>query len=192
MKVKNYMFLTVLILACSLYGCSVPGLKDSSSDDLLPASSDTEEISELEEDSADGSIYVYVYGQVLSPGVYEMHKGDRIYQAIEAAGGFTMDADTGSINQAQILQDEQEIFVRSVSEKADISPEGMNADGLIDINTASREQLMSLPGIGEAKADAILTYREEHGRFQSTEEIKNISGIKDGLYNQICDLICAE
>lgn len=143
-------------------------------------------------------ITVHVCGQVKKPGVYSLAKGARVDDAIEAAGGLTKEAAGDFINQAQKLEDEQKVYVPDLKEakqkqnsmQVDEYDESHSvSDSLININQASREDLMTLPGIGKAKADMIITYREEHGRFATIEEIKNISGIKDGVYNKICDLI---
>lgn len=146
-------------------------------------------------------IAVHVCGQVKNPGVYTLAKGARISDAITAAGGLTKEAAGDFINQAQKLEDEQQVYVPS-EEEAKESPKEVQQEknndshsenkGLININQATREELMTLPGIGEAKADMIINYREEHGRFATIEEIKNISGIKDGVFNKICDLITTD
>ena len=147
------------------------------------------------------SIAVHVCGQVKNPGVYTLAKGARVSDAIEVAGGLTKEAAGDFINQAQKLEDEQQVYVPSQEEAKDLPKEVQqetNNDshsentGLININQATREELMTLPGIGEAKADMIITYREEHGKFASIEDIKNISGIKDGVFNKICDLITTD
>lgn len=147
-------------------------------------------------------IAVHVCGQVKHPGVYTLTKGARVSDAIEAAGGLTKEAAGDFINQAQKLEDEQQVYVPN-KEEAKEMPTGIQQEngsneshsvnkGLININQATREELMTLPGIGQAKADMIIRYREEHGRFATIEEIKNISGIKDGVYNKICDLITTD
>lgn len=147
------------------------------------------------------SIAVHVCGQVKKPGVYTLAKGARVSDAIDAAGGLAKDAAGDFINQAQKVEDEQQVYVPS-QEEAKESPEVVQQEtsndshlenkGLVNINQATKEELMTLPGIGEAKADMIIVYREEHGRFATIGEIKNISGIKDGVYNKICDLITTD
>lgn len=147
------------------------------------------------------SIAVHVCGQVKNPGVYTLAQGARVSDAIDAAGGLTKEAAGDFINQAQKLEDEQQVYVPS-QEEANESPKEIQQEmnneshsenkGLVNINQSTREELMTLPGIGEAKADMIITYREEHGKFASIEDIKNISGIKDGVFNKICDLITTD
>ena len=143
---------------------------------------------ELEEDKSDTEerIYVYVCGAVIKEGVYELPAGSRGYEAINLAGGFRKDAATSQINQAEILEDESTIYVPSVYEIAESQSQ---KDGKINLNTATKEELMTLPGVGEAKALSIISYREEQGAFKSIEDIMNISGIKEGLFQKIKDYI---
>ncbi len=134
-------------------------------------------------------IYVYICGQVKHPGVYKFPKDARIVSAVEAAGGLTSKASPDSINQAQKMKDGQQIYIPSkteASQKNSSQKERAESDaGKININTAGKEELMSLPGIGEAKAQSIIAYREEHGPFSNTEDIMKIQGIKEGIYNKL-------
>lgn len=138
------------------------------------------------------NIYVYICGQVNAPGVYELSADSRLYEALEAAGGMTETAADTYLNQAQKLEDGQQIYVPSREEaQSQASPDSPNhpEDDKVNLNTASKEELMTLSGIGEAKADAIIRYREDKGNFQSTEELKNVEGIKDGVYNKVKEKI---
>ncbi|WP_167958559.1 helix-hairpin-helix domain-containing protein [Anaerosporobacter faecicola] len=147
-------------------------------------------------------IAVHVCGQVKKPGVYTLAQGARVNEAIEAAGGLTKKAAGEAVNQAEMVKDEQQIYVPSKEEMKDSSLQLQKETGysenhlgnkqLVNINQATRDELMTLPGIGEAKADMIIAYRNEHGEFATIEEIKKISGIKDGVYNKICDLITTD
>lgn len=141
---------------------------------------------ESDEVIASGDIYVYVCGAVIREGVYKLPAGSRIYEAIEMAGGFREDAATTEVNQAEVLQDEARIYVPTF---ADIISAEEENDGKINLNKATKEELMTLPGVGEAKAASIIQYRNENGGFKSIEEIMQISGIKEGLYEKIKDLI---
>ncbi len=167
--------------------------------DILP-----DEEQQAEEDAAPdtveeetGIIYVDVCGEVNHPGVYQLTSENRVYEAIEKAGGLTKNAAAVCVNQAEKLTDGQQIYVLSKDEMKDsqgsvgnASSSGVSAsDGRVNLNTASKEELMTLSGIGEVKADAIIRYREEHGSFQSVEDIKKIEGIKDGVFNKIKDCI---
>lgn len=145
--------------------------------------------------------YVYVCGAVETPGVYMLDSGDRIYEAIALAGGLTEDASTAAVNQAETVSDGQMIFVPTIEEAeagigvisevsgAATSEQEAVSDGRVNLNTASLTELMTLPGIGESKAQSILDYRAKNGGFSSVEEIMNVDGIKEGLYNRIKDSI---
>ncbi len=189
---KNELKTAVLIVslfAIILAGCGQKGLIASEGElqsySSSEASSDTEEtISEAEEE-----IYVDVTGAVLNPGVYQLKQGDRVYQAIEKAGGFCEDAEESAINQAAVLEDGQQIIVKS-SSQLQAEQESAQEDGLVNINTADKEMLCTLPGIGEAKAKSIISYREKNGPFQSVEELTKVSGIKEGVFDKVSDMIC--
>lgn len=149
---------------------------------------DLEADSEVEAIEADEECHVYICGAVKSPGVYTLPKGSRIYEVILMAGGLLEEASEDSINQAQELADGQMIKVPTKEEeKEQLSTE--KTDGRVNLNTADIGELMTIPGIGEAKARSILSYREEAGGFSSVEEIMNITGIKEGVYSKIKDYI---
>ena len=131
-------------------------------------------------------IFVYVCGAVNLEGVYELPSGSRVYEAIEAAGGFREDADKSNVNQAEVLEDEERIYVPAVGEE---TQEDSSKDGKVNINKASKEELMTLPGVGESRAESIIQYREENGEFRSVEDIMQVSGIKEGLFEKIKDMI---
>lgn len=159
-------------------------------------------------------IYVDVCGAVTQPGVYAMKSDSRVFQAIEAAGGFLPEAAGTAINQACALSDGQQIYVptKEEAEKGKAGhPSGGAADpgtggavtgaagtgetqgsGTVNLNTADSAALQTLPGIGEAKAQAILAYREEKGGFSGTEELMNVPGIKESTFSQIKDKIAVE
>ena len=131
-----------------------------------------------------------------SPGVYELEPGSRIYEAVRAAGGMTEAADEYYLNQAEVLNDGQQIYVPSkeeieAEEKILGKPEEIKEEGSkkVNLNTASKEELMTLTGIGEAKADSIIRYREENGGFQNPEDLMKIEGIKSGVFNKIKEQI---
>lgn len=149
----------------------------------------------------------YVCGAVNNPGVYEFSEGARMNELIELAGGFAKDAAVTYLNLAQAVSDSEKIYVPT---KKEVSKMGASenlepnlqestskendssAEDKVNINTADIDKLTSLPGIGEAKANSIISYREDHGAFQSIEELKNVEGIKDGVFNKIKDLISVQ
>lgn len=138
--------------------------------------------------AAEENCFVYVCGAVQHPGVYELSPGSRIYEAVEAAGGFQEDADELAVNLAERVTDGSQICIPKEGENS-TSPEGTAADDLVNLNTATKSQLMTLPGIGEVRAEAILAYRESVGKFSCTEDVMKVSGIKNSLFEQIRMLI---
>lgn len=135
-----------------------------------------------ETDTSSKTIFVYVTGAVLSPGVYELPEGSRMTALIDASGGFTEDAGTESLNLAEFLYDGMHVHVPRVSEETI-----QFSDGKINLNSATVEELTTLSGIGEAKAKAIIAYREKNGYFKRPEDVKNVSGIGDSLYERIAE-----
>lgn len=176
-KVRNLVF--IILFQLLTWACA----QEEGSVSLEPIET---ELAEKEEDRTGNSIFVYVCGAVLDEGVYELPAGSRVYEAIQKAGGFTEDAAVTQINQAEVLEDETQLYVPTMEE---ITNEETKGDGKVNLNLASKEELMTLPGVGEAKADLIIQYREEHGRFQNIEDVMNISGIKEGLFAKIKDNI---
>lgn len=152
----------------------------------------TEQAAESDSTSA-ACVYVYVCGEVATPGVYELMQGARIYEAVQLAGGLTEDADPSVINQAEPVTDGMMIRIpaRGSEEAAQAASvqtgQQIASDGtvLIDINTADAATLMMLPGIGESKAAAIIAWREENGGFAVKEDLKNVSGIGDSTYERL-------
>jgi len=133
---------------------------------------------------------VHVTGAVLNPGVYYLPEGSRIEEALQAAGGPTAEADLSRVNLAQRVHDEEQIYVPEVGEESPPMPSGSPSEGgPININTASAAGLETLPGIGPTLAQSIVDYREAHGPFAAIEDIKNVWGIGEGLFNEIRDLI---
>ena len=148
--------------------------------------------------SRENAVCVFVCGAVNAEGVYELPERSRVIDAVEAAGGYSDDADRTYVNQAEYVYDTQRIeiptkeeaqMLREYERDAGSDNESGRSDGRIDLNTADRKALMTLPGIGESKADRILEYRQAHGRFGSTEELMNVSGIGSGVYEKIKDYI---
>ena len=154
-----------------------------------------------------GNFYVDVNGAVKDPGVYLVSEGERVIDAIEKAGGLKKNANTTNINLSKRLVSEMVIVVYTDSEikkgkkslECDTKCEcevieinnciesetKVTQSDKVNINKASIEELMTLTGVGESKAKAIVDYREENGNFKSIEEIKNVSGIGDALYENI-------
>lgn len=135
--------------------------------------------------------YVQISGAVKYPGVYEISGDIRLFEVIEMAGGFTEDAASENVNQVQEISDGESIHIPTIEELTEdlSSSNGQSLDGRININSADINMLMTLSGIGESKAKQIINYRETKGSFKSIEEIMNIQGIKEGVFNKIKDEI---
>lgn len=136
--------------------------------------------------------YVYVCGAVKNPGVYELSQDSRVSDAIALAGGFTEEAAPESYNLAEKVTDEQKIQILTETEIEKQTAEAASevaSDGKVNLNTATAAELMTLPGVGQAKADAIISYREEHGQFETKEDVMNVSGIKEGVFAKMKDSI---
>ncbi len=187
-KRQRKSLLLFLTAACLLCGCGKKAvLYDSTTEETEADSRKTE--ADVEEE-ATVSVWVYVCGEVAMPGVYELPEGSRITDAIEAAGGMLETAAGTYLNLAETVKDGQKIEVPS-EEAAEALTQAAAAlaSGIVNLNQATKEELMTLPGIGESKAKDIISYREEHGGFQKPEDLMNISGIKEAVYNKIKDQI---
>ena len=155
---------------------------------------------------AQDTVTVYVCGQVKNAGVYELSEGARIVDALIAAGGLTKEAAAYYLNQAELLSDGGMIYVPSNEEleASDVGQSGAAGTvsggaegsgvqgGLVNINAADKAGLMTITGVGEAKAEKIIAYREQYGRFQAIEDIMNVPGIKEGMFLKIKDQICVK
>lgn len=125
---------------------------------------------------AERPIFVHVLGQVARPGLYELREGDRVIDAIAAAGGTTDDADPGGVNLARLLSDGEQLAVPAVGEVTASAP-GVAADGRVDLNTADVAALDTLPRIGPAIAQRIIDWREANGPIISVDDLLAVSGI---------------
>lgn len=154
-------------------------------------------------------IFVHVCGAVVSPGVYGMEADARVYEAVSCAGGLREDAAGEAVNQAQKVTDGERIYIPTREEvvkglipkteedttlSAGSTEESGGAqtgstDGKVNINTASAEELKTLSGIGDTRAESIIRYREEQGGFQRIEDLMNVEGIKEGVFEKIKDRI---
>ncbi len=200
---------SMLLAACLFSGC---GKEEVLLSELKPEeeiSVETEkpekepsDNAEAVEDAAPENIYVHVCGEVVKPGVYELPAGSRFFEAVEAAGGFTEQAGRDYLNMAGILEDGSRLEIPSLEEEkaAEETPcrsgeqaagtyytvdGAQETEGLVNINTADREKLCGLPGIGESRAEAIIEYRETQGPFRKKEDIMQVSGIGQKMYEKI-------
>ncbi|HEY4553860.1 MAG TPA: helix-hairpin-helix domain-containing protein [Bacillaceae bacterium] len=135
------------------------------------------------------AVYVDIKGEVKKPGLYEANEGDRVFDVIEQSGGLLDTADRNQINFALKVHDEMVIYIPKIGE-LDMHPmplvmDGQEADGKINLNKADAAELENLPGIGPAKAKAILDYREQNGPFKDIEELKEVSGIGEKTFEKL-------
>ena len=132
---------------------------------------------ENESDFDEGEIEVHIDGKVKNPGVYKIKKGTRVKDLIDEAGGLLDDAKTSNLNLARKLKDEEKITIKSYLDKDE-------EDSKININTASKDMLTSIPGVGSKMADKIIKYRQEHP-FNTIEDLLNITGIGKKKFEEI-------
>lgn len=208
---KKSLYLLVLICSLSLCACNKDGLilsevsEPYSLEQTESGTNQTEDGSSGSFDASDGTAgssdesegtagssdafmetagYVHVCGAVKNPGIYEFTDGSRVFELIEKAGGFDEDADTESYNLALEVKDGQQIRIPYIGETIE------SESGLINLNKASVEELCTIPGIGESRAQAIISYRDKNGGFKDVEELKEISGIKDATFEKIKPYVC--
>ena len=180
--------------------------KAENKDDIIhskedkPQSNSEPQIIELTEELHESTIYVHICGAVVNPDVYQVKTGTRLVELIDYAGGLIPEAADDYINQAISVEDGQRIYIPTKNELNELSVDqyvigdnqkqsDIEIDKKVNINTADETRLMSLPGIGQAKAKSIIEYRNKNGSFKAIEDIVNISGIKEGLFTQIKDLL---
>ena len=203
-KIKIIATITFIILAGTVYSVSTM-IKGGKADDRIELVVTDSVISTSDEagshfDSSDDStkddsntdIYVHICGAVINPGVYQVPAGTRVYQALELAGGSSDDAYLSGINLADKLADGQKVYIPSEGENAEgiLSTDSGDVQSvMININTASEAELMTLPGIGQSRAKDIINYRVKNGFFESIDDIMKVSGIKEAAFEKIKDLI---
>ena len=142
-------------------------------------------------------IFVDIKGEVKKPGVYQMKSGDRVKDAIDAAGGLTAEADSQKVNLAQRVEDQMVIVVPKVGEEAEAIPAGATSkevakEGKVNINTATVEELKTLKGVGEKKAEAIIEYRKKNGSFKTKEDLMKVRGIGKKLFESFEERIVTQ
>ena len=188
MRQKKLIISFLLIVMLHLGGCrqDTPVLLTDEEEAILSESDAEQAAKEHESQQAPDDICVYVCGAVNQSGVYTLPEGSRVYEAIAAAGGLSEEADEQYVNQAQLLSDGMQITVPVKAEGLEVTGQGgMTADGKINLNHATVQELQTLNGIGEVKAAAIVAYRESNGYFSCIEEIVNVDGISEKLYDKI-------
>ena len=198
-KVKGNVLFVCLIIGMGLFWMSRQG------EEVEEAATSLAETTILPQEVEDKTtistvFYVDVKGEVHHPGVYQMKAENRVKDLIEAAGGFTPLADDQKLNLAQLLEDQMVIVVpkkgeevnselaqASTSQKKEVGKEGK-----VNINTATVEELKTLKGIGEKKAEAIIEYRKKNGSFKNKEELMKVRGIGKKLYESFQERVIVQ
>ena len=211
---KNFIRLIKSVLFCTLIVVCICGCGKGTAQYVSSENSESTEQTEQNTQKVESEtqkvdvheesvlLYLYVCGEVKNPGVYALPSGSRVCDLFEAAGGLTEEASTDYWNQARLLVDGEMLYVPTIEEAAERKENSMtdsgnpstssdtnDTGGKINLNTATMDQLMEIPGVGEAKAKAILAYREENGGFSSIEEVMNIEGIKEGVFSKMKEYI---
>lgn len=188
---KQWFTIGILVCVIAFGGGFITGKNsiDKSPDTLIPQL----ESSIMENEPA--LLKVYVTGAVKNPDVYDIKEGSIVKDAIEIAGGPTESADLVAINLARRISDGEEIIVPEKREESPLQEEGGGTqghkiNGKLNINMATVEELMELPGIGEVKANAIVNYRKENGPFKNIHDIVKVSGIGEKTFESLKELIC--
>lgn len=205
-KIKDKLIIGLIIALVALIANNFIDHKEDDFSDskisLFSSDDEFEETEETKEDSnqtqANETIKVHIAGEINKEGVYEVNNGDRLDDLVKRAGGLTKDANSKKINLAMKLEDQMKIYIPSIYDFED-EPSTTNENLLIldkpsteiekiNINKASKEELMTLPNIGEKRAEAIIEYRE-NTPFKKIEDIKNVTGIGEKFYQSLRDLI---
>ena len=192
---KNYIIIAaiaaIICIVILIYILNINQSNLNNYEALEITNAEEENIEETEE-----KIKVHIAGSVVTEGIVELEEGARVADAIEEAGGTTADANMNQINLAYKLQDGQKIYIPNQNEEEyqiTTNMEGIqsannttsNETDVININTATQTELELLPGIGPSTATKIIDYREENGKFENIEEIKNVPGIGETKYENI-------
>ena len=183
---------SLIVIIGGLFYFNQSKTEDYSGVSFSNISNETNNKDEKAEDKHDEKIFVDVKGAVKHPGVFETIKDKRVKDLIEEAGGLLDDADTSTLNLSQKVKDQMVIYVLKHGEKpkqiSDGSSSTPNGD-VININTANKEQLMKISGVGKTKAEAIISFREKNGDFKKKEDITKVRGIGKATFEKIKDKI---
>ncbi|TKH03838.1 hypothetical protein FC682_16125 [Peribacillus simplex] len=190
-------------VAAGIYFFLQQGEDPADTEDIFSISEKEAEIEQNENETAAEHVIIKVdvKGAVKSPGIFTAQAGDRVIDLISAAGSFTDKADKNKVNFAQIVEDQMVIYVPEIGEEVtgdleniqvgssgDAATKGASG-GLVNLNTATQEDLETLTGIGPSKANSILEYRETVGKFKEVDELKKVTGIGDKTFERLRDSI---
>lgn len=184
MKIAITAIVVIIVLTIGIY------FFRQTTDDETVYYESTEQIEEAETNQ----ITVHIAGAVNNPGIVVLEEGSRIVDALEAAGGETEEADLNKLNLAYVLSDGEKLYIPTKNEEdQEYITQGkgqmQEEENTVNINTATVEQLTTLPGIGEATASKIIEYRKENGKFKKVEDLKNVPGIGDSKFQNIKEML---
>ncbi len=203
--IEKYRNLLIILAVISVISIVFAGkLLNSKEEDNFEPIQDVEEVPPVvvdNEPEEPRTIYADIKGEVNKPGVYELIFGERVKDAVVKAGGFTENADEKQVNLALKVTDEMIIYIPKIGEEppnSTITPQettatnGGTSKNKLNLNTSSSQELTELPGIGPAKAEAIVEYRETNKQFKTIDDLKEISGIGEKTFEKLKDLITVQ
>lgn len=186
------LLIKILSIACILILALILRISNSTKNDI------SVETTTANSEPESAELFVDIGGAVHRPGVYKVENGTRLYEVVELAGGLRSDADTDSVNQAAFVEDGAKIIIpvyselnddeASVSAGGNMPQAGIDASGIVNINSADKDALKTLPGIGDVIADRIIEYRSLN-RFQKKEDLMQVKGIGDSIFEKLKDVI---
>ena len=186
-------FCSVVVIGIGFYYFNRSKTEDYNDISFSNHKSDRIDNEEKNDDKQDEKIFVDVKGAVKNPGVFETTKDKRIKDLIDVAGGLLDDADTSTLNLSQKVKDQMVIYVLKHGEKpkqmSEIGTTSSSSGEVININTANKEQLMKISGVGKTKAEAIIEHREKNGDVKKKEDITKVRGIGKATFEKIKDKI---
>lgn len=190
----TFLIVGITILICGIFWFSFEKDTTTQEDDFAMQENTVAEVEKETSAPANYKIYIHIIGEVKHPGVYIFEEEPRVVDVVKKAGGFTQNAAQSAINLAELVGDGAQLSIVSKKQwkegKQKVSAgENDAGTGKLDINQATESDLMTLSGIGESKAKSIVAYRESNGKFQKIEDLMNITGIKEGVFNKIKDQI---
>ncbi|MCR5277961.1 MAG: helix-hairpin-helix domain-containing protein [Lachnospiraceae bacterium] len=215
---KHHLFFLSLVSLLLLSGCASKGeivyacdpVVSTEADRSVSACANTEKETKepASEPASEAKIYVAVMGEVNDPGIYVFEGDTRLFEAINAAGGATDTADLSGIDLVKTISKDATVVIPKVREEENVKPAGIASEfaltdsgtgaksgssgGLVNLNTASRDELTTLRGVGGTRADAIIEYREAFGGFNKIEDLMNVSGIGEATFAKLKDYITVD
>lgn len=187
-NLKRWIYVGIITAALVIFALWL-FLQEDSRQKAVLKTSDTEVVNAENGQENAAEIYVHITGAVNNPGVIKLAQGSRLIDAIEKLGGLAENADTDSVNLASVLEDVDKIHIYTKDETAETGAVSVSGTGRVNINTASLEDLKTLPGIGDAIGKSIIDYREKNGAFRSLEDLKEVDRIGDKVFEKLKDSI---